>query len=326
MGMFNRNQPNDVLLLQPVRLANEKIPRGKVRMLYCDISGRVYASIVSRRLYEHARDNAKNMELLHKTFATLGLETGPGQFVPATVEVTQKEVWAMEHVLEHALKNGRLPDILKKYLKPIIRLDETRREAIISEYRRRRRPARPGATPRVLDRLPYYHEQDMEVSMPIYKAEYSYPLIVLKHLRQDEPATRHHQRLLILDSDGDMAVIKVPTSLARKMEIELVERSGKKRGITCVLISQQPDGLMVNYMPISRQQKKALDTLTRYFEETGGSKQPISVAVRTVITRAKGRTPSLAGETDNTPKPSGLFQAAPPYFHLHPRRAFRHRE
>jgi hypothetical protein len=293
--MFNRNQPNDVLLLQPVRLAGEKMPRGKVRMLYCDASGRVYSSIVSRRLYEHAQDNAKNMEHLRKTFATLGLETGPGQFVPATVEVSQQEVWALEHILEHALKNGRLPDILKKYLKPIIRLDESRREVIIAEYRKRQRPAQPGATPGILDRLPYYHEQDLEVSMPIYKAEYSYPLIVLKHLRRDEPSPRHHQSLLILDSDGDMAVIKVPTSLARKMEIELVERSGKKRGNTCVLISQHPDGLTVNYMPISRQQKKALDTLTRYFEETGGSKQPISVAVRTVINRAKGTSPSLAG-------------------------------
>lgn len=289
MGIFNRTQPNDVLFLQPVRLADEKMPRGKVKMLYCDASGKVYSSIVSRLVYERARDNAASMAHRRKSFATLGLETGSGQFIPATVEVGQKEVWALEHILEHALKNGRLPDILKKYLKPIIRLDESDREAIISEYRKRRSQAQPEATPRVLERLPYYQEQDIEISMPIYKAEYSYPLIVLKRLPPDEHIPHNTQTLLILDSDGDMAVIKVPTKLVRKMEIELTEHSGKKHGNTCVLISQYPEGYALSYMSISQQQKKALDTLTRYFEETGSSKQPVSIAVRTVITRAKDR-------------------------------------
>jgi len=294
VGIFNRNQPNDVLFLQPVRLTSEKTPRSKVRMLYCDTSGKVYSSMISRSVYERARDNAASMAYRHKSFATIGLETGPGQFIPAAVEVGQKEVWALEHILEHALKNGRLPDLLKKYLKPIIRLDESDRETVISEYRKRRRQAYPEVTPRVLERLPYYQEHDMEISMPIYKAEYSYPLIVLKRLPPDEQVPRDTQRLLILDSDGDMAVIKVPTKLVRKMEIELTEHSGKKRGNTCVLISQYPEGYILSYMSISRQQKKALDTLTRYFEETGSSKQPVSIAVRTVITRAKDRVSSPA--------------------------------
>ena len=294
MGLFNRKQPNDVLFLQPVRLADVKLPRGRVRMLYCDASGKVYSSVISRTLYERARDNAKSMAQRHKPFATLGLETGPGQFVPATVEVGQQEVWALEHILEHALKNGRLPDILKKYLKPVIQLGESDREAIISEYRKRQRQAPPEATPRVLERLPYYQEHDMEISMPIYKAEYSYPLVVLKSLPPDARMPRNIQRLLILDSDGDMAVIKMPARFIREMEIELAEQSGKKRGNTCVLISQQPDGYTLSYMPVSRQQKKALDTLTKYFEETGSSKQPVSIAVKTVITRAKDRVSSPA--------------------------------
>ena len=292
MGIFKRNQPNDVLFLQPVRFAGEKVHKGKVRMLYCDASGRVYSSIVSRTVYEHAREHAASLAHRHKPFVTLGLETGPGQFIPATVEVGQKEVWALERILEHALKNGRLPDILKKYLKPIISLNASDRKAIISDYRNRRRQVHPEATPRVLERLPYYQEQDMEVSMPIYKAEYSYPLIVLKRLPPDVRTPRYTQRLLILDSDGDMAVIKAPTRLARETDIELTDYSGKKRGNNCMLISQQPDGLTVNYMPISRQQKKALDTLTRYYEETGSSKQPVSIAVKSIITRAKDRASS----------------------------------
>lgn len=294
MGIFNRNQPNDVLFLQPIRFAREKTPRSKVRMLYCDTSGKVYSSMVSRLVYERARDSAASMANRRKSFATIGLETGPSQFVPATVEVSQKEVWALEHILEHALKNGTLPDILKKYLKPIIRLSKSERESVIAGYRKYRRQAYPEVTPKVLERLPYYQEEDMEISMPIYKAEYSYPLIVLKRLPQDEQVRRDTQSLLILDSDGDMAVIKVPTRLVRKMEIELTEHIEKKRGNTCVLISQYPEGYILSYMSISRQQKKALDTLTRYFEETGSSKQPVSITVKTVITRAKDRVSSTA--------------------------------
>jgi len=294
MGILNRNQPNDVLFLQPVRLADEKIPRGKVRMLYCDVSGKVLSSIVSRTVYERARDGAAGMAHRRRPFATIGLETAHGQFIPATVEVGQKEVWALGHILEHALKNGRLPDILKKYLKPIIRLNESERETIISGYRKRRRTPAVEATPKVLERLPYYQEDDIEVSMPIYKAEYSYPLIVLKILTSDEHTPHNTRKLLILDSDGDMAVIEVPTRLVRKMEIELTGYSGKKRGNTCVLISKNPDGYTLSYMSISRQQKKSLDTLTRYFKETGSSKKHVSLAVKTVITRAKDSASSQA--------------------------------
>ncbi len=287
MGIIKRKQPNDVLFLQPVRLADEKIPRGKVRMLYCDVSGKVYSSIVSRMVYERARDGAAGMAHRRRSFATVGLETAPGQFIPATVEVGQKEVWALEHILEHALKNGILPDILKKYLKSIIRLNESERVTIISEYRKRRRQAQPEATPKVLERLPYYQEDDMEVSMPIYKAEYSYPLIVLKTLSSDGHTPHNTRKLLILDSDGDMAIIEVPTRLVRMMEIELTEHGGKKRGNTCVLILKNPDGYTLSYMSVSRQQKKSLETLTRYFEETGSSKQRVSLSVKSVITRAK---------------------------------------
>lgn len=292
MGIFNRNKPDDILLLQPVRFTDEKIPRGRVRMLYCDASGKVYSSVVSRSVYERARDNGAIMAHRRKPFATIGLEAGPGQFVPATIEIDNREAWALERILEHALKNGKLPDILKKYLKPMIRLDESERATVISKYRKRRRPTPAEPTPEVLERLPYYREQDMEVSMPIYKAEYAYPLIVLKLLPTDEHTPRSNRSLLILDSEGDMAVITVPTAIVRKMELELTEHSDKKRDITCALISQNPEGYTLGYMPVSLQQRKSLDTLTRYFEATGSSKQNVSLTVKTVLTRAKNSVSS----------------------------------
>jgi len=86
MGIFRRNQPNDVLFLMPVRLANEKLPKSKTRMLYCDAAGKVYASLINRSVYKLARGNAERMERSHKSFATLGLEIGPGKFIPTVVD------------------------------------------------------------------------------------------------------------------------------------------------------------------------------------------------------------------------------------------------
>ncbi len=294
MGIFRRNQPNDVLFLMPVSLADEKLHKGKRRMLYCDAAGKVYASIINRSVCEFAQDSAGRMERSHKSFATLGLEISPGKFVPTAVEIGPKEVWALEHILEHALKKGRLPDILKKYLKPIIQLGEASREAVLSEHRKRSRRVHSEATPRVLNRLPYYSEHDIEISMPIYKAEYTYPLIVLKRLLPDEHTPHNVQRLLILDSDGDLAAVKVPSQLMDKVKNEAKEPN-KKKGINkCVIISQYPEGLAIDYMVISQLQRKALDTITRYFEETGYGKQPISSVAKTVLARAKDGVSSLA--------------------------------
>ena len=131
MATLRRQKSIDVLFLMPVRLENEKLPKGKIRMLYCNATGKVYAQIMNRAVYELAEDSAKRMEHNHKPFATIGLEISPGRFVPTAVEIGTKEVWALEHILEHALKSGRLPDILKKYLKPIIKLGEASRETAI---------------------------------------------------------------------------------------------------------------------------------------------------------------------------------------------------
>lgn len=294
MGILRRNQPNDVLFLMPVRMADEKLPKSKVRMLYCDADGKVYATLINRSVYELAEDSAKSMEHNRKPFATLGLETNPGKFIPTTVEIGPKEVWALEHILEHALKNGRLPDILKKYVKPIIQLGEASREAVLSEHKKRWRRVYSEATPRVLERLPYYSERDIEISIPIYKAEHRYPLIVLKRLTTDEPALHNAQRLLILDSDGDLAIVKVPFTLIDKIEKEIKEHHKKNNTYLCPIISKYSDGFAINYMVISQLQKKALDTITRYFEKTGYGKQPISIAAKTVLDRAKDKKPSPA--------------------------------
>ena len=294
MGIFNRNRPNHVLFLMPVRLVNEKLPRGKTRMLCCDASGKVYASVIDESVHELARDSAEKMERSQKSFATIGLETSPVNFMPVSVEIDATEAWALELILDHALKNGRLPYILKKCIKPIIIRGEASREAVLSENERSLLRAHTEPTPQVLNRLPYYSEHDIEFSMPIYKAAYSYPLVVLQQLSSAEPALQNSQRLLILDSDGDLAVVTVPYQFMDTAEKEIKEHNKKKSMNECMIISKHQEGLALEYMAISQPQRRALDTITRYFEENRYGKRPISTAARTVLARAKDRMSSPA--------------------------------
>ncbi|MFC2019004.1 hypothetical protein ACFLU4_03505 [Chloroflexota bacterium] len=293
MGIFKRNRPNDVIFLMPVRLGNEKPAKARVRMLYCDAAGKVYAQLTSRSVYELVENSIQRLERNNKYYAVLGLEISPGNFAPVAVEIGSEEVIALEHILEHALSKGRVPDVLKKYLKRIIKLGEAHREAAIAEYKNLKKRATSVATPRVLNRLPYYPEHDMEVSIPIYKAKHSYPLIILKRLQPNEKTPHDFQRLLILDSDGDLGSIRVPALLIDASERKLKKQNKNKERNVCMVIRRNQDSYTIDYLQISKLQRNALDTVTRCFEETGYGKQPVSLAASIALSSVKDIVSSL---------------------------------
>ena len=161
MQIFNRSKPRDVLFLMPVRMKNEKPNGSKVRMLYCDARGKVYASPISRSAYEAACVSSLEMRNRRRPFATTGIETTPGDFLPAVVEINERELWALEHISQHALKTGKLPDILIKHLRKIIRMGAIRRNTVISSSGRNKGKSGTYSASKALNRLPYYRESDM---------------------------------------------------------------------------------------------------------------------------------------------------------------------
>jgi hypothetical protein len=130
MGLFKKNQPKEILFLMPVHLEGEKLPKSKIRMLYCDAAGKVYTTMMNRSVYQLARDIADKMESARKSFAVVGRETTQGEFAPAAVSVTSEEEQALDYMLEHALRSAKIPDILRKYIKPILQRDPINLEAI----------------------------------------------------------------------------------------------------------------------------------------------------------------------------------------------------
>jgi hypothetical protein len=93
----------------------------------------------------------------------------------------------------------------------------------------------------------------------------------------------------VLDNDGDLGVIKIPAALVNKMERNLRELRKGKGSDFCTIISQDERGMAIDYISLSRQQRTALDTIMRYFEETGSGKQPISLAAKAVLSKARDR-------------------------------------
>ncbi len=289
MKLFRSNGPNDVIFLEPVRKTGENLPKGKMRMLCCDVEGKVYAVITNTTVYKLAMDSVAKMESNNKDYATLGLEIGPGNFLPLVVEIGPKEVWTLEHILNHARKRGVIPNVLKKELRQIIKLGEPGRKGKKAEKRKNALTVTPG----VLARLPYYSERDIEFSMPIYKAFHSYPLIVLNRLPSDRQNPHDAQRLLIMDSDGDLAVIKVPLKLMAKSEKRLEEWAVKTDMHACITIGRGAKGLDINYLMISQPQKKALDMMARRFEETGNGEQSVTTAAKKILIQARDMSVSL---------------------------------
>ncbi|MEE9399450.1 MAG: hypothetical protein V3V23_04200, partial [Dehalococcoidales bacterium] len=122
------------------------------------------------------------MEISQKNYATICWDTGASRPMPLVVKIEENESWALNRILEHALRNATIPDVLRRYPEEIIKLGESKRRELLIEKTRETHKTTSSTSSRVLNRLPYYRKDDVEVSIPIYKVEYAFPLIVLKRL------------------------------------------------------------------------------------------------------------------------------------------------
>lgn len=284
MKLFRSYYPNNVLYLTPVKLGNEQLPEDKIRMLLYDTRGEVYASLVDKTSYECAKKHIRKMKRNHKNYATLGIEISRGKSLTFVVEISAEELWALERIQAHALKRRNLPNVLKRYLQQIIKIGEA--ECKVSVVKNET-AASQESKPKVLENLPYYYEGDAEISVPIYKAEHRYPLIVLKRLTSNEYTPQDMERVLNLDSDGDLVVIRVPFEIVDKAQRDIEKWQSMGGQCGCVICSRGPEGLIMSYMAISKLQRVALDKIIKSFEETGFGTKPVSTVAQEILVKAK---------------------------------------
>jgi hypothetical protein len=293
MSFDESNNQNDVIYLVPIKVGEEQLAEAQVRMLCCDEKGNLVTTVIEASVYEVAKGYAKEFEGACKNYAILGLGITSGQSFPWAVAINSEQVWALEHVLEHALKRGLIPDILKRYIKQIIKLGEAKRKELRAKRTQVEADHSSETTPKVLQRLDGGIEGAIAVSVPIYKAKHRYPIVILKRLEPDEETGPGIQRILILDSDGDLAIIRVPLEAIDEAEIGFEEWRLGYKSEGCIICSQHPDGLLMSYLETSWFQRKALDLIAQRFEETGRGERPISKDVQEVLSRARARASSM---------------------------------
>jgi hypothetical protein len=274
-------------------LGSEQLPEQKIRILYCDAKGNVNSAIIDNSVYELARKNAIRMKRARKNFATVAVESAPGITQPVAVEITPEQVWALNNIMEHATKRRQLPDILKKYTGQIIELGVVKRAEYEKQQAQTRKDTTTGPLPGVLDRLPYYPAGELEVSIPIYKAEHSYPLVILKRLPPNEETSQSMQRVLILDSEGDLAIIRVSRELMQQAENALAEWEKAHHTDGCLIYSRNSDGFTMSHMEISELQRKALEAIIQHFDKTGHGEHPVSSDAQIVLARARALSSSM---------------------------------
>jgi len=222
--MFKRNKANHSLLLMPVKLGNERWPKNKVRILSCDTDGNLFTQLMGRSTYRRIKETVEQTEDSPAQYATVYLDKGEDKYTPFYVEIGVNEVYALERIMEHALRSAIVPDVLKSYPREIIKLGETKYREMLSEKSARATSETLMAPSKPLQRLPYYREKDIEVSVPIYKSEYSFPLIVLRLLPAIESTPPGQRPSLVLDNDGDIVLTNLflqPITRAIKTKIRL---------------------------------------------------------------------------------------------------------
>jgi hypothetical protein len=274
----------------PVKLGRESWPRNKVRILSCDTDGNLFTQLLGRSTYQRIRKAVEQTCDSPAPYATVYLDKGEDKFTPFYVEIGENEIYALERIMEHALRSSIIPDVLKKYPKEIIKLGETKYREMLAEKEAstHRDIFMPPSKP--LQRLPYYREEDMEVSVPIYKAEYAFPLIILKLLPGIKSTPPGQRPALVLDNDGDIVLTNLflePITRAKR-KLAGMEKKGARGHLICL---QSPQGISIEVIETTGAQNRALDTVTRYFEENGKGK-PLSATVKRIMHKARERVPS----------------------------------
>ncbi len=292
MKLLSRNKSKDVIFLIPVSTPDEKLPRGKMRMLYCDAMGKVYTTLLDKTVYKLVCEDIEKYELNNRCYATVGLEISTGTFAPVVVEITANESWTLSHALNHALNNGVIPEVLLKNISHIIKLGDTGQNKGGSNGNGNNKTGK-STIPGILNRLPYYLERDMEFSMPVYKAEHPYPLIILKSYSSGGNSSGNGHKLLVLDSDGDLAIIKIPFKLLDRAEKRIRYWAENNNRDACIVIYNEEHRYSIDFLVISPAQRKALDMMVQEYEKTGSGRGTLSVAAQRVVSKARELAPCV---------------------------------
>ena len=291
MVMFNplkRNGLNRLIFLLPIRIGDEILPEDKVRMLCCTAKADLATTLIARSTFEIIKSFIRELERGNKKYAILGIEVYPKDYVPVPVYIDSEHLMALENIAEHALNRKVMPWVLKKYVKHIIALGDIKSKDIIENYILSEHIDSNLSSHELLSGIESPHDKNLaDTPIPIYKAQHHLPAVILKKLEATEHNENELQRVLILDSDGDLAISKVPIHSLESEEKEFDTIRSKGNFFGCITYAREKERYIFNHVILNGLQQKSLETILQQYEKTGSGERPIPLYAQEVLSRAK---------------------------------------
>ncbi len=288
LNLLKRNSLNRLIFLLPVRIGDEILPEDKVRMLCCTEKADLVTTLISRSTFEIIKSFIRELEKESKKYAILGIEVHSQEYVPVPVYIDSEHLMALENIAEHAINRKIMPWVLKKYVTNIIALGDIKSKEIIENYILSDNIYSNLSSNEMLGGLEGIGENHLsDAPIPIYKAQHHFPAVILKKLERTERNENELQRVLILDSDGDLVISKVPIYLLESEERELDTIISKGDLFGCITYTREKDSYIFNHVILNRLQQNALETILKQYEKTGSGERPIPLYAREVLSRAR---------------------------------------
>jgi len=302
MGLFTRYNPRDRIYISGLQYENEQLAEGQTGALFCDSKGNLTTSTIDISLLEIAQNYVTQLHYEGgKGAAVVCIEIAPGQSVTFAVEINAEQAEALTQINRYAFEIGDpvIPDRLKKYAAQIIKLADNKRKELKKDYEQRSRLL-VQATPQLLEHLATSPDAPIHLELPSTKTDIIDPSIFLRRLPANEQTRPDMQRVLALDNEGTLWIVRIATKVLDDAEKELEEwrKANNACGVIIIVFSRDRAKVTLHLMEIHESQKKALDIVRKHWEETGSSMIEIPLDVQAILVKAK--TFMLSGNPENT--------------------------
>ena len=299
MGLFSRYNPGDRIYISALEYENERPPEGKVQVLFCDSKGNLTTSTIDISIFEIAQNSIVQLSYEGKGGAALMEEIAPGQSVTFAVEINAEQAEALEQLKESAFETGTVPHHLEKYPQQIIKQGENTRKELERRYKRGERLLIP-LTPDLVEHLMSNPDTPVHVEFHSGKADMANPFIFLRKLPPNEQTQVGMQRTLVLDYEGTLGIVRIPTDVLNDAENEFEHWRNESNEFGVIVFWTRNDGISMGGGPmqVRESQKKALDAIEAHWEKTQSSPMEIPLDVQAMLVKAK--TLMFSGSLENT--------------------------
>ena len=254
-------------------------------MLCCNEKADLVTMTVSKSTFEIIRSYVRELEKGNKRYAMLGIEVSPGYYVPFPVYIDSEHLMGLENIVEHAVRRKVIPWVLRKYVKNIISMGNIRSDELIKNYVLRDQIGSSLSSQSLMHSIRASRDNFNDRLIPTYKAQHNYPAIILKKMDPDGYSDTESQRVLILDSDGDLAISKVPAQPLESEEGKCNLTGDELFG--CITYKHEKGSYIFDHIILNRLQQKSLEIILEQYEKTGSGERPLPLFAEEVLSRAR---------------------------------------